>query len=160
MVTAGRTPSERALIVFTYESGLRNSTARAVRYGDIQDELGSGLDVVHVPVRSSMKEVDPDAAKGRLEYDPFIGREAVTAVKGSRRLRGGDEREALPAWIAPPARTADDRDTPEEVLPGRDSEEARKDRGNREVEGRQPPHCLRKAFLAQSTDCKQAFSIC
>jgi hypothetical protein len=28
-----------------------------------------------------MKEVDPAAAKGMLEYDPFIGREAVKAVK-------------------------------------------------------------------------------
>ncbi len=81
MVTAGRTLSEKALVVFIYESGLRNSTARAVRYADIKDELDMGLDIVHVPVRSNMKEVDPDAAKGRLEYDPFIGREAVKAVK-------------------------------------------------------------------------------
>jgi len=81
MVTSGRTLSEKALVVFIYESGLRNSTARAVRYADIKDELDMGLDIVHVPVRSNMKEVDPDAAKGRLEYDPFIGREAVKAVK-------------------------------------------------------------------------------
>jgi hypothetical protein len=52
-----------------------------VRYADIKDELDLGLDVVHVPVRSDMKEVDPDAARGMLEYGPFIGREAVKAVK-------------------------------------------------------------------------------
>ena len=81
MIIAGRNPSEKATIFLLYESGLRNSTARAVRYSDVKAELDLGLEVVHVPVRSEMKEVDPDAAKGRVEYDPFIGREAVRALK-------------------------------------------------------------------------------
>ncbi len=69
-VIAGRNPSEKAIVLFVYEGGLRNSTARGVRYADVKGELEAGLEVVHVPVRSSMKEVDPDAAKGRVEYDP------------------------------------------------------------------------------------------
>lgn len=78
MVIAGRNPTEKAIVLFVYEGGLRKSTARAVRYGDVKRELHGGLEVVHVPVRTTMKEVDPDAAKGKLEYDPFVGREALS----------------------------------------------------------------------------------
>jgi len=79
MVIAGNDPKEKTELLFTYTSGCRNSTARAVRYGDIRKELDSALDVVHVPVRVSMKEVDRDAAKGCLEYESFISAEAVLA---------------------------------------------------------------------------------
>jgi hypothetical protein len=66
-----------------------------VRYADIKDELDLGLDVVHVPVRSDMKEVDPNAAKGMLEYDPFIGRDAVKAVKAHLATWRRDREAAL-----------------------------------------------------------------
>src|SRR5712691_11432879 len=52
MVIAGRNPAEKAIVLFVYEGGLRNSTARGVRYADVKGELEAGLEVVHVPVRS------------------------------------------------------------------------------------------------------------
>jgi hypothetical protein len=54
-VTAGRTPSEIAFVVFVYESGLRNSTARAVRYADVRAELdASGLIFAALQMKSSV----------------------------------------------------------------------------------------------------------
>ena len=96
MTIAGRNPSEKATVLLLYESGLRNSTARAVRYGDVKAELDAGLDIVHVPVRSAMKEVDPDAAKGGVEYDPFMGREAARAVKEQVRYVEAKTGSAFP----------------------------------------------------------------
>ena len=99
MVIAGRNPTEKAIVLFVYEGALRNSTARGVRYADVKAELDAGIEVVHVPVRSSMKEVDPDAAKGRVEYDPFVGREAVRAVKEHiLHMEGRIRRPFPPEW--------------------------------------------------------------
>jgi hypothetical protein len=38
-------------VLFLCEDGLRNSTGRAVRNGDVKAELDAGLEIVHVPVR-------------------------------------------------------------------------------------------------------------
>jgi hypothetical protein len=106
MVIAGNDPKEKAELLFTYTSGCRNSTARAVRYGDIKQELDASLDIVHVPVRVSMKEVDADAAKGGLEYESFISAEAVRAVKEC--LRWFEERHRMrmpPEWPLFPGKT-------------------------------------------------------
>jgi hypothetical protein len=37
MAIAGVTPSQKALLLFVYEGGFRNSTARAVRYADVKE---------------------------------------------------------------------------------------------------------------------------
>jgi hypothetical protein len=80
MVTAGRTQSEKALVIFACESGLRTSTARAVRYADIKD----GLDVVHVPVRSGIKEVDLDGAKAKDPHWAHSKKEGLRAPASQR----------------------------------------------------------------------------
>lgn len=61
--------------------GLRNSTARSVRYEDVKAELDAGLDVVHMPVQRRMNEVDPNAAKGMVEYPGILGAETVAMIK-------------------------------------------------------------------------------
>ena len=145
MVTAGRNPSEKALVVFIYESGLRNSTARAVRYADVKAELDAGLDVVHVPVRSSMKEVDPDAAKGRVEYDPFIGREAVRAVKEHLRYVEGRTGRPFPAeWPLLLGQRPNGKPLKKSSL----GETVKRLARNAGIEKWREvyPHCLRKAF--------------
>jgi hypothetical protein len=38
MAIAGVTPSQKAMLLFVYEGGFRNSTARAVRYVDVKEE--------------------------------------------------------------------------------------------------------------------------
>jgi site-specific recombinase XerD len=78
--TAGNVRS-RALLMVAYESGLRNSTLRAILYGDVKDELDAGKEVVAIPVYPEMKKVDPDACKGSLPYTTFMSREASEAVR-------------------------------------------------------------------------------
>jgi integrase/recombinase XerD len=81
MAYAAGSKRNRALILFAYESGLRNATIRALRYGDVAEELGEGLEIVRVPVYPEMKNIDPGACKGGIPYYTFIGREAVQALK-------------------------------------------------------------------------------
>jgi len=70
----------KAMILALYTSGLRNSTLRAVLYGDVKDELGK-LQVVRIPVNPEMKRVDPGACKGNIPYYSFISRETVEALQ-------------------------------------------------------------------------------
>ena len=72
---------DKAMILCMYGSGLRNSTIRAVLYGDVKAELEAGAEVVKVPVYPEMKKVVPGACKGNIPYFTFLPREAVAAVK-------------------------------------------------------------------------------
>ena len=72
---------DKAMILVLYTSGLRNSTLRALRYGDVREELESGMSVVKIPVYPEMKQVDPAACKGNIPYFTFMSPEAVEAVK-------------------------------------------------------------------------------
>ncbi len=145
MTIAGRNPSEKATVLLLYESGLRNSTARAVRYGDVKAELDAGLDIVHVPVRSTMKEVDPDAAKGGVEYDPFMGREAARAVKEQVRYVEAKTGRAFPLeWPLFPGQHLDGSPTKKASLAAMVKRLARTAGVERWRDVY--PHCLRKAF--------------
>jgi len=145
MVIAGRNPGEKAPLLFVYCSGLRNSTARAVRYCDLKGELDSGMEVVHVPITAEMKKLDPDAAKGMVEYSSFIGREAVAALKEHLAwVEGRTGRSFPPEWPIFPGRTMDGspiKKTTLEQLVKRLARRAGLERW-RDVY----PHCLRKAF--------------
>jgi integrase len=70
----------KALILALYTSGLRNSTLRAVLYGDVKDELWN-REIVRVPVTPEMKRVDPGACKGNIPYYSFISRETVRTLR-------------------------------------------------------------------------------
>ena len=145
MVVAGRDPMEKAVVLVIYEGGLRNATGRALRYGEVKEELDAGMDVVHVPVRSSMKEVDPNAAKGGVEYDPFMGREAVAQVLEyldwfPKRFGTGLQ----PQWPLFPARTLTGRPMKVRTLQAIVKRLARRAGVKRWADVH--PHCLRKAF--------------
>jgi hypothetical protein len=60
---------------------LRNSTLRAVLYGDVRAELDSGKDVVHVSIYPGMKKVTPNAAKGSIPYETFFSKDALEAIR-------------------------------------------------------------------------------
>jgi integrase/recombinase XerD len=81
MAYAAGSKRNTALILFAYESGLRNATIRALRYGDLRDELERGLEIVRVPAYPEMKKIEPGACKGGIPYYTFISREAVQALK-------------------------------------------------------------------------------
>jgi len=78
---AARSLKMKALTLGIYTSGLRNSTIRALRYGDVKAELEAGLEVVKVPVYPEMKRLVPSACKGNIPYYSFISGEAVEALK-------------------------------------------------------------------------------
>ncbi len=55
---------DRAIILVSFTSGLRNSTLRALTYGDIREELEKCISPLKIPVYPEMKQRVPDACKG------------------------------------------------------------------------------------------------
>jgi len=78
---ASGSAKNRSMIYALYTGGLRNSTLRAIRYGDVRKELEAGLKVIRIPVYPEMKKVDPAACKGNITYYTFIDPEAVKALR-------------------------------------------------------------------------------
>jgi integrase len=70
-----------ALVLSLYTSGLRNSTIRALLYGDVKDELEKDVEFIKLPVYPEMKKVDSGACKGNIPYYSFISKEAVDALR-------------------------------------------------------------------------------
>jgi len=100
MANASGSTHYRAMILMLYTSGLRNSTLRALRVRDVQEELEAvdrgELDVVKLTVYPEMKELVPDACKGRIPYYSFISREAAEALLDYLRERESAYGELLP----------------------------------------------------------------
>lgn len=46
---------DRAIVLVIYSSGLRNSTLRALTYGDVKHELANGVSNIRLPVYPEMK---------------------------------------------------------------------------------------------------------
>ena len=147
MAYAAGSERNTALILAAYESGLRNATLRALRYGDVRDELERGYEIVKLPVYLEMKRVDPGACKGGVPYYTFISCEAVEALRGYllNRGRAGD---GEPLFCSETTNIPEERrrtirvkgDTLEAVV-----KRAARKAGLREWRD-VTPHCLRKAF--------------
>ncbi len=86
---AGLNLKWRAFLLTLYTSGMRNSTGRAMRYGDVREELEADVVPLLVRIYPEMKEVVPGACKNKIPYLVFISKETVKAVKAYL-----DEREA------------------------------------------------------------------
>jgi integrase len=71
----------RAIILFLVSTGLRNSTLRAISYGDVKEELEKGEENIQIKVHSGMKKRVPSACKGNVEYVTFTSREANEALR-------------------------------------------------------------------------------
>ena len=151
MAYASGSTENRAIILMLYTSGLRNSTLRALRYGDVRGELESGFTVVKIPVYPEMKKIDPAACKGNIPYYTFADAETVKALKEyleeRRRIFGSiDDREPLfysATRRFPPQKQ---RRTPASKI-GLDKMVKRSARLAGIKQWRDvTPHCLRKAF--------------
>lgn len=84
---------DKAMILCSYTSGLRNSTLRAVRYKDIKTELDLDLGSVLVPVYPEMKKYVAGACKGNIPYRSFFNSDSIKSLKiylGERRRVYGD----------------------------------------------------------------------
>ncbi len=71
----------RAMIFTAYTAGLRNSTIRAIRYGDVREELNTNSKNVKIEVYPEMKQVNPQACKGNIPYYTFIDSDSVKALR-------------------------------------------------------------------------------
>jgi integrase len=78
---ASGSSKNRSMIFALYTSGLRNSTLRAIRYGDIRRELEANLNTVQISVYPEMKKVAPAACKGDIPYYSFIDTETVKSLR-------------------------------------------------------------------------------
>jgi len=92
---AAGSAKNRAMIFTLYTSGVRNSTLRALRYGDVKDELIRGREVVKIPVYPEMKQTDEGACKGNIPYYTFVSQEAAQAMREYL-----DERKQVPGTMA------------------------------------------------------------
>jgi hypothetical protein len=70
-----------ALILMLAFTGLRNSTMRAVLYGDIKRELEEGKENLLVKVHKDMKQVVPNACKGEIPYFVFTDKKTTKAIR-------------------------------------------------------------------------------
>jgi len=100
---AAGSAKNRAMIFMLYTSGLRNSTLRAIRYGDVKKELEAGLKAVKIQVYPEMKKIDPGACKGDIPYYTFIEEETVKALKeylNERKQSFGDIADDEPLFCS------------------------------------------------------------
>ncbi|MDV3292662.1 MAG: tyrosine-type recombinase/integrase [Nitrososphaerales archaeon] len=85
MADAALSVRDRAMILCLYTSGLRDSTLRALRYGDVNEDLDK--DTVLVPVYPEMKRVLNKACKNNIPYFTFFDALSAGALKSYLRDR-------------------------------------------------------------------------
>lgn len=148
---AGLNLKWRALFYTMYTSGLRNSTLRAVRYGDIREELEANIIPLVIRIYPEMKKVISDACKNKIPYFTFVSKEALDAVKAyltDREMRLGKLSDDQILFCSDNRRIPRDRRpyTPLHMTaPEKMIRKAAKAVGTREWQ-HITPHCLRKAF--------------
>jgi integrase len=148
---AGLNLKWRALILALYTTGMRNSTERAIRYGDVREEFEAGVTPLLVRIYPEMKEVVPEACKNEIPYFVFMPNETVEAVKAylnEREARLGPLKDKQMLFCS------DNRQIPKEKRPYtpldmtapqkfvREAAKVAKIKEWRNV----TPRCLRKAF--------------
>lgn len=81
MAYASGSAKNRSMIFALYTAGLRNSTLRAIKYGDVKEELEKGLNVIKIEVYPEMKKLDPKACKGDIPYYTFVDSTTVKTLR-------------------------------------------------------------------------------
>jgi len=148
---AGLNLKWRALFYAMYTTGLRSSTLRAVKYGDIRKEVEADVSPLFVRVYPEMKKIIPEACKNKIPYFTFMSKDAVDAAKAyvaDRQIRLGpleddqilfcSDNRRIPREKRPYSPL--DMTAPEKMI--RKAAKAARIREWRHV----TPHCLRKAF--------------
>ena len=85
MADSAKSVRDRAIVLCTYTSGLRESTVKALRYKDVKHDLSS--DVVLIPVYPEMKRIHHKACKNNIPYYTFFDAISTTALKSYLRSR-------------------------------------------------------------------------
>jgi integrase len=71
----------RAIILLLLSSGFRVSTLCAILFGDIKEELEKRVEKLYIEVHERMKQIVPNAAKGRRAYPAFTFAECTEAIR-------------------------------------------------------------------------------
>jgi hypothetical protein len=155
MANASGSTQYRAMIMMLYTSGLRNSTLRGLRVDDVLGELEEfregSLDILKVPVYPEMKELVPDACKGRIPYYSFISREASEALWDyltEREAQYGEYLREEPLFISTSSNYPPDQRRKSPVKKTTLAIAVKRAARNAGIESWKNvyPHCLRKAF--------------
>jgi integrase len=102
MAYSAGSSKNKAMVLALYTSGLRNSTLRAILYGDVREELQKN-EVVKISVTPEMKRLDDDACKNGIAYYTFISSETVQSLKeylAQRLLEYGSIEDTEPLFIS------------------------------------------------------------
>lgn len=78
---------DRAVILTLATTGLRNSTLRALKFGDVRKELEQNRDNLLLDVREDMKNRVPNACKGLIPYFVFTHKKATEAIRSWQEWR-------------------------------------------------------------------------
>ena len=82
MAERARCKRDRALILVAVTTGLRNASLRALRIGDVKEQLERGLEVVRLNIEPDWHEKRlPGSCKNRIPYYVFMATIATKAVK-------------------------------------------------------------------------------
>jgi integrase len=81
MAECAKTLRDKTIILMLASSGLRNSTLRAIRYGDIREELECGEDNVLIRVYPDMKKLVASGCKGNVEYFSFTSKKTTDILR-------------------------------------------------------------------------------
>lgn len=71
---------DRALVYLLFSTGLRNSTLRALTYGDVKDELSKEVENLCIRVYPEMKRRVEKACKDEIPYFVFTSKETTQAM--------------------------------------------------------------------------------
>jgi len=77
----GRGSRNRAIILVMIFTGLRNSTARALRVGDVKSELDQRVHNLCIQIDERMKALVAAACKGRISYYVFTHEVATEGIR-------------------------------------------------------------------------------
>jgi integrase len=92
MVDVSETPLQRALIIFSAQSGQRLGIIRALTYSMVKDSLEKSVPFLHIDVSAGLEDKsEVKVNKRRVEYSFFVGQDSIEALKAylqSRKAAG------------------------------------------------------------------------